>query len=149
MATSSSSIPSSSLRCPFLLAFSLFLSLYHVSSRTLVVFLSFPLSLAVSFFFRTVSPRPSSLPRDSRAQYGAPCSAYNVPNHRFTRAPFTPPPPFQPDSLHPSDTCTSADRCNVDDPRKDHYRTNEHYGVLPGLPEEHGRLPLPLGRGLV
>lgn len=39
--------------------------------------------------FCSVSSRLVSLLRDSRVQYGAPCSAYNVPNHYFSPvAPF-------------------------------------------------------------
>lgn len=67
----------------------LFLSPYCVSSRAFVLL---SLSLCASFIsFRSVSSRLMSLPRDSRAQYGAPCSAYNVPNHCFSPvAPFAP-----------------------------------------------------------
>lgn len=66
----------------------LFLSPYCVSSA----FVLLSLSLCASFIsFCSVSSRLMSLPRDSRAQYGAPCSAYNVSNHCFSPvAPFAP-----------------------------------------------------------
>lgn len=73
--------------------------------------------------FRSVSSRLMSLPRDSRAQYGAPCSAYNVPNHCFSPvAPFALGLPSHSAGLaspHPH-ACTSTGSVQHDDPQKDH-----------------------------
>lgn len=89
MATSSSSfsvVSSSSLRCTFLISFSLPLSF----SRIFLAHSFLSLFLYAFFIsFCSASSRLVSLLRDSRVQYGAPCSAYNVPNHCFSPvAPF-------------------------------------------------------------
>lgn len=62
------------------------LPILYLLSRSRSLILSFALYL-LRLPFLSVSSRLMSLPQNSRAQYGAPCSAYNVPNHCFSPVP--------------------------------------------------------------
>lgn len=58
--------------------------LFSYLPRALALLSLFLYAFFISFC--SVSSRLVSLLRDSRVQYGAPCSAYNVPNHCFFRS---------------------------------------------------------------